>query len=261
MIAADGASRARDRSPGSHLVGQFWTFYAELTATKRRLSAQRGAPLPSEAESTGRAALGAAQAVSRQLVGVLELQGIEAQRAGGRYALDINHEAQYVMAAIADEQLLNFAWPGRDVWTSCLVEEALFGSRVAGDRFFERVEELLRVRDPARRDLALVYLLALALGFQGRYRGTDCAARMQAYRDALFSFSFGRDPDPGDRSRQICAQAYAFTVGDAVPEQMPHIGRWAAVLLLVLAGMLGVSHLVWEWRTAPLVEAIRAAGR
>jgi type VI secretion system protein ImpK len=267
LIPAEAIGAASERSGGSYLVRQFWAFYAELVSMKRRLGgqsasgplAQPGAqPLQeSEPEAAGKAALSAAQAVSRQLLGVLELQAIEAQRAGGRYALDINHEAQYIMAALADETLLSFEWPGREVWTSCLIEEAQFGSRIAGDRIFDRLDELLRTRDPARRDLALVYLLALSLGFEGRYRGTDCAARMQAYCAALYRFRFGRDPDPSDRARQISPQAYAFTVSDAVPQQVPHVAKWVMILVLVIVGMLGVSQLVWQWKAGPLVEDIR----
>ncbi len=261
MSPAEAIGSTSGQSGGSYLVRQFWAFYAELVSLKRRLGDQTAASSQpqqeSAPESAGTAALTAAQAVSRQLLGVLELQAIEAQRAGGRYAIDINLEAQYVMAALADEALLSFSWPGRDVWTSCLIEEALFGSRVAGDRIFDRLDELLRARDPARRDLALIYLLALSLGFEGRYRGTDCLARMQAYRAALYRFSFGRDPDPTDRARQISPQAYAFTVSDAMPQQMPHVARWITILALVIVGMVGVSQLVWQLKAGPLVEDIR----
>ena len=90
------------------------------------------------------------------------------------------------MAALADEALLRIEWPGRDVWTSCLIEESLFQSRVAGDLFFDRLDELLRTRDPARIELSSIYLLALSLGFEGRYRGTDSAPRMESYRAALY---------------------------------------------------------------------------
>lgn len=265
MIPAEAIGMAPERSGGSYLVRQFWAFYAELVSMKRRLGGQAVAGAQPQQflqlqepaqEPAGKAALTAAQAVSRQLLGVLELQAIEAQRAGGRYALDINHEAQYVMAALADETLLNFEWPGRGVWTSCLIEEALFDSRIAGDRIFERLDDLLRTRDPSRRDLALTYLLVLSLGFEGRYRGTDCLARMQAYRVALYRFCYGRDPDPADRARQISPQAYAFTVSDAVPQQMPHVGRWITILVLVFVCMLGLSQLIWQWKAGPLIENI-----
>jgi type VI secretion system protein ImpK len=257
LIPAEASGVVSERSGGSYLVRQFWTFYAELVSMKRRLGGQPAVGAQPQQELAGKAALTAAQTVSRQLLGILELQAIEAQRAGGRYALDINHEAQYVMAALADEILLSFEWPGREFWTSCLIEEALFGTRIAGDRIFDRLDELLRTRDPARRDLALIYLLALSLGFEGRYRGTDSLARMQAYRAALYRFRFDRDPDPSDRARQVSPQAYAFTVSDAIPQQTPHVGRWVTILLLVLVGMLGLSQLIWEWKAGPLVEDIR----
>lgn len=262
MNLADAPRTIVDRPGGSYLVRQFWAFYSELTALKRRLAvvpaarAQPEAKLEPAAEPGGRASLGAAQAVSRQLLGILELQAIEAQREGGQYTLEVNHEAQYVMAALADEILLNFKWPGREVWTSCLLEHSLFGSRVAGERIFARIDELLRTRDPARRDLTLIYLLALSLGFQGKFRGTDCSARLLAYRTSLFRFHFGRDPNPFDRSRQLAPQAYAFTVGDAVPQQVPHVVRWITILVLVLVGMLGLSQLVWQWKAGPLIEGI-----
>lgn len=262
-MPAEVARTASDRPGGSYLVRQFCAFYSELTALKRRLAVTpvvralpEAKPEPAP-EPVGKAPLIAAQAVSRQLLGVLELQAIEAQREGGRYTLDVNHEAQYVMAALADEILLNFEWPGREVWTSCLLEESLFGSRIAGDQVFDRIDELLRTRDPARRDLSLIYLLALSLGFQGRFRGSDCSARMQTYRTSLFRVRFGRDPNPFDQSRQVAPQAYAFTVGDAVPRQVPHIARWITILVVVLAGMLGLSQLVWEWKADPLIESIR----
>jgi type VI secretion system protein ImpK len=261
LSPAEAISSASEQFGGSYLVRQFWAFYDELVSLKRRLGGQPADASPPQQEltpeATGTAALSAAQAVSRQLLSVLELQAIEAQRAGGRYAIDINHEAQYIMAALADEALLSFSWPGRDAWTSCLIEEALFGSRVAGDRIFDRLDELLRTRDPARRDLALVYLLALSLGFEGRYRGTDCLARMQAYRAALYRFSFGRDPDPTDRARQISPQAYAFTVSDALPQQMPHVAKWVTILVLVIVGILGVSQVIWQLKAGPLVQDIR----
>lgn len=246
------------RPGGSYLVSQFCAFYAELMHVKRRVAGQRATAEPPEPGAADRsAALATAQSVSRQLLGVLELQAIDAQRAGGRYAFDINQEAQYVMAALADEFLLGFDWHGRSAWTSCLIEEALFGSRLAGDRIFERIDELLRTKDPARRDLALVYLLALSLGFQGRYRGSDCSARMQAYQASLYRFRFGRDPDPADRSRQISPQSYAFTIGDAEPQRMPHIGRWVTILIVSIVVQLGISQLVWLNVAGPLIEDVR----
>lgn len=245
---------------GSYLVDQFCSFYAELASLKRRLGVRPGLAAPGAAErGAGGGDLAGAQALSRQLLGVLELQALEAQRVGGRYAFDSNRDAQYVMAALADEVLLNFEWPGRDVWTSCLLEESLFQSRIAGDRFFEQLEELLRARDPSRRDLALIYLLALALGFQGKYRGTNSSAKLQDYRVALYRFRYGHDPDPDDPARQLSPQAYAFTVADAEPKQLPYISRSILVIILTFVVLLGISQLVWQWKADPLEQDIAGA--
>ena len=258
MTPTEASGTTLDRS---YLVGQFRAFYAELTSLKRRLAVTSAAgalrDAGPEATPGGNASLAMAQSVSRQLLGILELQAIEAQREGGRYTVEVNHEVQYMMAALADEILLNFEWPGREFWTSCLLEESLFGSRVAGDRVFERLDELLRTRDPARRDLGMIYLLALSLGFQGKFRGSDSRARMQMYRSALFRFRFGRDPNIQDRSRQISPQAYGFTVGDAVPQQMPHVARWVIILVISMVCMLGTSELIWQYKASNLINSLR----
>ena len=81
--------------------------------------------------------------------------------------------------------LLNTAWIGRDSWTSRLLEAALFRTSVAGDRIFERIEEVLSTREPSRRDIARLYLFALALGFQGRYRGMNEDPRLAGLREEL----------------------------------------------------------------------------
>ena len=259
-MPADSANLLSISGGGSYLVDQFRAFYAELMAVKKRVASPRSSLASGENASPDSAVLPMAQSVSRQLLGILELQSIEAQRAGGSHSFDINREAQYVMAALADEAMLRIEWPGRDVWTSCLIESALFQTRVAGDLFFDRLDDLLRTRDPARLELTLIYLFALALGFEGRYRGTDCAARMQNYRAALFRLRFGRDADPTSPALQVAPQAYAFTVGDAVPQQMPHIGRAVTVLILVMIGMLGLSQLLWEWKAGPLSQALQVTG-
>ena len=245
---------------GSYLVDQFRAFYAELMAIKKSVAAPRPSLATEEPAVPDPAVLAMAQSVSRQLLGVLELQAIEAQRAGGSHSFDINREAQYVMAALADEAMLRTEWPGRDVWTSCLIESALFQTRVAGDLFFDRLDDLLRTRDPARLELTLIYLFALSLGFEGRYRGTDCATRMQNYRAALYRLRFGRDADPTSPSLQVAPQTYSFTVGDAVPQQMPYIGRAVTVLIVVMICMLGLSQLLWEWKAGPLSQALKVTG-
>ena len=75
------------------------------------------------------------------------------------------------MAAVADEVLLHGpAWPGQEAWPATLLEEALYGSRIAGERIFRTAHDLVESQ-PRRSGVAVSILLALMLGFRGRYHG------------------------------------------------------------------------------------------
>ena len=104
-------------------------------------------------------------------------------------------EAQYVMAALADDVFIHLNWEGKHAWTSNLLEAALFGSHTAGEKVFEKLDRLLRDRDPADRSLAAVYLNALSLGFRGKYYGVNDHGRLRRYRNELFAFIFRQPAD------------------------------------------------------------------
>ncbi len=82
-------------------------------------------------------------------------------------------EAQYVMVALIDEIFLfELKWGGKKEWDNHLLEEGIFQTRGAGERFFHNLDNLLKKRrlDQLHLELAGVYLMALKLGFQGKYR-------------------------------------------------------------------------------------------
>ena len=241
----------------SYLVDQFRAFYASVLRRKKQVTALQ-AGRTSAADEESDAITRAAQAVRSDLVRILQNQALEAQRMGGRYAQDVNQEAQYVMAALGDEVLLNFDWPGKPLWTSFLLETALYESRVAGERVFERLEELLRTRDPARRDLALVYLLTLSLGFQGKFRETADTAALQDYRRDLYRFLFQREPEPYDPIGLLAPEAYAHTVGDARGRLLAPVRWWVVILALVSVTLFGLSTLLWHYKTERLRNCVNA---
>lgn len=104
------------------------------------------------------------------LAGLLRRQAREAERTGTS-GETIYREAQYAMVALADEVFIGGLgdWPGRDAWKRYHLELALFGSQVAGQEVFRRIDRLLARRDPGQRDLAEVYFYVLSLGFRGTY--------------------------------------------------------------------------------------------
>lgn len=78
--------------------------------------------------------------------------------------------ATYAVVAFLDESVLNTRKPIFRDWVRRPLQEEMFGRHVAGETFFEYLDEVLGRRDSTETaDLLEVYSLCLLLGFQGRY--------------------------------------------------------------------------------------------
>ena len=74
------------------------------------------------------------------------------------------------MVAFLDESILNLRQPVFKEWVRKPLQEELFGRHVAGEVFFQNLEQLLGRRDsPELADLLEVYSLCVLLGYLGRY--------------------------------------------------------------------------------------------
>lgn len=226
------------------LVGAFREFYRELLRAKRK--ALQGAWPPTTDADESAVAPGP-ERLWQELLTLLERQAMAAGRSGGDIGTDLYRQAQYVMAALADDTFLNLDWPGRLAWRENLLEAKLFGTHRAGEVVFERLQALLRGRDPAYAELARVYLMALALGFEGELRGEpEGPALLAAYRRALHRFAFRRDPEVVRGREALAPQAYAATVAAGPGARLPHFRRWLLVAGALLVLWLVAGHLVWR---------------
>lgn len=188
-------------------------------------------------------------AIQQRLLFCLERQARRAQTEGAEFY----HEAQYIMAALADEVFIQLDWEGKQAWMSSLLESRLFHSHAAGQLFFKRLDHLLQERDPALRDLAAVYLMALSLGFRGKYRGCDDQGQLARYRQQLFLFIFQRAPDP-DQLGPLLPDAYFSTLQGKRKRKLPYVRIWLLLLGLAVAVWLGAAHLIWQDLVTPLNE-------
>lgn len=207
-------------------------------------------PLPwrTEGDST---ALNAEKAL-QHLQSILEIQALEAGRRGGDYGVQYYKEAQYVMAVLADEIFLNLNWPGRNAWKADLLETRLFGTYNAGDQFFKRLQNLLETGSQVQSELAMVYLLALSLGFKGRHRGVSSTSRLDEYRRQLFHYISKRQPELMDEAMRLCPQAYDHTAREATIRWLPSPTRWYGLLAASVILYILVSHFVWSSGTDEL---------
>jgi len=86
------------------------------------------------------------------------------------YSADEVRLAIYAVVAFLDETVLRSANPVFSRWPGKPLQEEIFGGNVAGETFFQNLENLLRSNDsPTIADLLEVYGLCLLLGYQGRY--------------------------------------------------------------------------------------------
>jgi type VI secretion system protein ImpK len=249
----------------SFLLNAFRELYHEVIRQKeialRQISPQ-AAEGSAAAGAPGNAEL-AVNAVRQDLLTLLERQAAVAARGGG-YGSEIYREAQYVMAALADEIFLYLDWPGRELWRSNLLESRLFGTHRAGAVIFERLDAILSGRDPIYNDLARVYLLALALGFAGRYRGEAGAVRLETYRKDLFSFVNNHEPEILEGPAHLFPDAYGSTLDEGEGGRLPNLRPWIAAAVILVGLWLFSSYRIWNGLMTdlePLVQRILVLGK
>src|SRR5689334_22692686 len=86
------------------------------------------------------------------------------------YSADAIQLAIFAVVAFLDESILNSRNPLFADWPRKPLQEELFGTHMAGEVFFQNLEQLLsRPDSPQLADLLEVYYLCLLLGFLGRY--------------------------------------------------------------------------------------------
>lgn len=198
----------------------------------------------------------AAYPVRSRLMGLLERQIPESRRRGGEYGVGYYRDAQYAMAALADEIFLTEDWPGREDWRNHLLEYEIFGTYTAGETVFERLEGILKERDPADGEMAAVYLMVLALGFRGKFRNADDGGRIEFFRRQLFSFVFQDRPALDREDRKLFPEAYAHTLTRDTRERLPYLRRWFALMAIIVLVYLAASAVVWEVFTADLSREV-----
>ena len=99
--------------------------------------------------------------------------------------------------------------------------------------------------------------MALALGFQWKYRGTGNDRVLHSYRLRLFSFISRRDPDILDAAKPLFPDAYAYTLEAGNVRPIPDARKWGVSLALALLVWMIVGHGMWIYLTADLEQVVQ----
>jgi type VI secretion system protein ImpK len=221
---------------------QFRRFYGELAAAEREIASSGTNPAGAE-HADGGDQIGLARSVFTRLHRTLGELGFGSGRSGGGAGID----AGYVMASLADEALLHrIDWFGRASWDTMLLEDALYGTRIAGERIFIVAEEQARGGVAFQPELALAILLALQLGFRGCYRGGDDEGALPRLRLRLYELICHRPSNLELQWRDGFASAYGPTLGEDRVAHLPPLRPWLTAIAAVAVVLLLVTHGTWH---------------
>jgi type VI secretion system protein ImpK len=120
---------------------------------------------------SNRQALGDAETFRLRIREALKTATHEARNRRG-YSTEDVRMATLAAVGFLDESVLNTRNPVFADWPRKPLQEELFGSHMAGEIFFQNLEELLARNDSADlADLLEVHYLCLLLGYRGKYSG------------------------------------------------------------------------------------------
>lgn len=257
--STNGANAPFDGATDSLLLRQFRMFVSEVMQTANALEHP-----PMYADDVPPSLDRTAEDTSDKLARNIEAQTLDISRNGSTADRTAVDELRYLKAAIADELLLSCDWLGRSRYTDYLVETRLFGSSIAGDEIFRRIEALLAHAGGQPTQMAPLYLFAISIGFEGRYRGPQAAEALQPLRDALYRMIYRREPalvpglsgQPSEAERVLSDQAYHYPLSNIAPVRFFRISRGTLAFIGIMVLLVALSELAWRWTSAPVRKAL-----
>jgi len=188
----------------------------------------------------------------------LEERGRDFSTRGGDYGSRLFARVIYVFAAFADDVMLESHWVGRDEWVRAPLEVKLFGSQSAGEEIFNDIDNGLSKYEFGKRDLAKIYLMALNLGFEGKYKGTQSEVDIRRYKVRLFELINERAPENSEATKSFLGSVYRYNQTGGAPEMMSYLKPWIITISAIGGLYLLGSHLIWEYMIAVLDDQVTA---
>ncbi len=97
------------------------------------------------------------------------LQEVEQRAATLRYSEKQIKDVKFALAAFVDETIMTTTSPLSEEWEKFPLQLEYFGEHLAGVKFFEKLDELIR-EIKTEADVVEVYYLCMLLGFKGKYK-------------------------------------------------------------------------------------------
>jgi type VI secretion system protein ImpK len=159
--------------------------------------------------------------------------------------------AKFALAAFTDETVLTADFPLRDEWEKFALQLEYFGEQLAGVKFFERLDLLMKDAE-SNADVLEVYYICLLVGYKGKYKlyfEDQLKGVIQAVADCLRRVN---------RLRAVALSPHWRATDQpelAAPEGIP---RWVKVGGAGGLGLILFSYLIFHfWLSNNLSDAIK----
>ena len=191
------------------------------------------------------------------------MQEVEFRKLGTSLEKEKYDEICYLQSALADEFLLAYDWPSRFIFTEFLIEEKLFGTRIAGEKVFENIERVLE-KSPGREvELAQLYLHALSIGFEGKFKGSLSSEKIDRIIKSLFLHIARTEPELGPLNcngmrpeRKINFKDYERIISKLKHLKYFRFSKYSLIGFSILIALLLASQVIYIVVTKPLREVI-----
>lgn len=163
-------------------------------------------------------------------------------------------DAKFALAAFVDETVLAGGFPLREEWERYPLQLQYFKEALAGNKFFERLDGLLK-EGPPEAEVVEVYYLCLLLGFKGRYDvflEDQLPAVTRNVADHLRKA--GRL-----KSHQLSPHGLLNDQPDPPPPD-PELPPWVKIAAITAVGVLAFAYLVLNWSLLSTLEEAMKEG-
>jgi type VI secretion system protein ImpK len=96
------------------------------------------------------------------------LEDFEKRAERYRFNHKIVQVSKFALAAFVDETVLTNNFPLRDQWEKSALQLELFGEQLAGNKFFDKLDAMLKQLE-VTQDAVEIYYFCMLLGFKGKY--------------------------------------------------------------------------------------------
>jgi type VI secretion system protein ImpK len=148
------------------------------------------------------------------------------------------YACKYAFCATVDEAVLMSGFKARESWQRMPLQLQFFGEQLAGEQFFDKLEELRRQGAPRVQTME-VFHMCLLLGFQGKYllEGTEKLNYLTARL--------------GDEIARLKGQSAGFAPHWQAPDRVQHqlrnnVPLWVIGSVFGLMALLGFLGLRWQ---------------